>query len=324
MHLSATNEIPIIFLMGPTATGKTDLAIQIAKTMPVEIINVDSALIYKGMDIGTGKPSQTIMNEIPHHLVDIRDPSESYSVNEFCNDASQLIQEIQARNKIPLLVGGTFLYFYTLKYGISPLPTKNDTVRLELEKQRQTHGLEFLYDKLVQIDPELANRIHANDPQRILRALEIYYLTKQKPSELYQTWQTFLSDSQPIIEVGIIPQDRAFLHRRIEQRFLKMLEQGFIDEVKMLYQRSDLNLNFPALRCVGYRQIWQYLAGELPFEEMKQKAIVATRQLAKRQITWLRKFNEAHLFYHEHPQLLQQVLDLIIHEANVLVLPKAF
>lgn len=275
-----------IFLMGPTASGKTDIAISLSQQLPFEIISVDSALIYRGMDIGTAKPSKAELELTPHHLVDICDPAESYSVAEFRQDALQLMTKITQRGKIPLLVGGTMLYFKGILEGLSPLPSANAEVRAEIEADAKIHGWHYLHKKLNAIDHISARRINPNDSQRIERALEIFYLTGKTMTELNQ------QPSEPlpykILQFAIAPQERKTIHQRIEQRFYKMLELGFQQEVESLFQRSDLHLDLPSIRCVGYRQMWEFLQGCYSYDEMIYRGICATRQLAKRQITWLR------------------------------------
>ncbi|MGO4891272.1 tRNA (adenosine(37)-N6)-dimethylallyltransferase MiaA [Paraglaciecola sp.] len=275
-----------IFLMGPTASGKTALAIELCQHLPCEIISVDSALIYRGMDIGTAKPSAQELAMAPHRLIDILDPAQSYSVAEFRRDAIAAMDDISSRGKIPLLVGGTMMYFKALIDGLSPLPESDAMVRATIEKDAEQQGWQVLHERLKVIDPQSAQRIHPNDPQRLLRALEVYELTKQSMSELmmqksaplaYQTYQ-----------FSIAPADRKVLHMRIALRFEQMLQAGFQQEVEVLRQRTDLNLNLPSMRCVGYRQMWQYLDKEFDYDEMKERSIAATRQLAKRQLTWLR------------------------------------
>ncbi|STO54080.1 tRNA delta(2)-isopentenylpyrophosphate transferase [Canicola haemoglobinophilus] len=275
-----------IFLMGPTASGKTDLAIQLRQELPVEVISVDSALIYKGMDIGTAKPNAQELALAPHRLIDIKDPSESYSAAEFRHDALREMAEITQQGKIPLLVGGTMLYYKALLEGLSPLPSADEKVRLEIEQKAAQIGWAELHKELAKIDPISAQRINPNDSQRINRALEVFYLTGQSLTEL--TAQKGEEIPYNILQFAIAPQDRAILHQRIEQRFHKMIEQGFQQEVEKLYQRTDLHPDLPSIRCVGYRQMWEHLRGDYDKEEMIFRGICATRQLAKRQITWLR------------------------------------
>jgi len=275
-----------IFLMGPTASGKTDLAIKLAQQCHCEIISVDSALIYKGMDIGTAKPSNEELQLAPHALVDIIDPIESYSAGDFREDALRLMQEITKRGHTPLLVGGTMLYYKALVDGLSPLPSANPEVRAQIEKQALEKGWQFLHDQLHEIDPVSAARIHVNDPQRLARALEVYRISGKSLTELTQV----KSDPIPynIKQFAIAPAEKSLLHARIEQRFELMLGSGFEQEVRKLYQRGDLHLDLPSMRCVGYRQMWEYLQGTMDYEEMRFRGVVATRQLAKRQMTWLR------------------------------------
>lgn len=306
---------PVILLLGPTATGKTDLAIEFAKHIPSEIISVDSAMVYRGLNIGTGKPDASELKETKHHLIDIRDPSEPYSAAEFSLDAIHLIEDIRERGKIPLLVGGTMLYFRALLQGLSPLPSANKSVRAQLLKEAETTGWQAMHDRLKTLDPKAALRIHPNDPQRIQRALEIYEITGQAQSELWDSelWglennlsnppnlRKTVFDFSPLHIFVILPEDRALLHDRIAKRFHWMLKQGFMAEVEKLYrdiQAGELSMDLPALRSVGYRQALHYLAGDCTYDEMVNRAIAATRQLAKRQITWLRslfKFTETAL-----------------------------
>ena len=275
-----------IFLMGPTASGKTDLAIQLRQQLPVEVISVDSALIYRGMDIGTAKPSKAELALAPHRLIDICDPSESYSAANFRTDALREMQEISAQGKIPLLVGGTMLYYKALLEGLSPLPSADEKVRSEIEAKAALIGWGGLHQELSKIDPISAQRINPNDSQRINRALEVFYLTGKTLTEL--TAQKGEALPYDILQFAIAPEQREVLHLRIEQRFHKMIELGFQQEVEKLYRRSDLNENLPSIRCVGYRQMWEYLRGDYDHDEMVFRGICATRQLAKRQITWLR------------------------------------
>ena len=275
-----------IFLMGPTASGKTDLAIQLRQQLPVEVISVDSALIYRGMDIGTAKPSKAELALAPHRLINICDPAESYSAANFRTDALREMQEISAQGKIPLLVGGTMLYYKALLEGLSPLPSADEKVRSEIEAKAALVGWGGLHQELSKIDPISAQRINPNDSQRINRALEVFYLTGKTLTEL--TAQKGEALPYDILQFAIAPEQREVLHRRIEQRFHKMIELGFQQEVEKLYRRPDLNENLPSIRCVGYRQMWEYLRGDYDHDEMVFRGICATRQLAKRQITWLR------------------------------------
>lgn len=273
--------------MGATATGKTGLAVEIAKRFPVEIISVDSALIYRGMDIGTAKPGADILALVPHHLIDIIDPAENYSAWNFVEDANRLIDEIIKRGKIPLLVGGTMMYYHALEHGLNKLPVADAALRARLNQQASEIGWPAMHEKLVAVDALSASRIKPADSQRIQRALEVFEISGLPLSSLQQ--QESSGSKHEAHKIILRADDRALLHTRIEQRFLEMIEQGFIDEVSSLKLRSDLNLSLPSMRCVGYRQVWQFLEGNLNRDEMIYKSIVATRQLAKRQMTWLRK-----------------------------------
>ena len=282
-----TNTKPTaIFLMGPTASGKTDLAIKLRQTLPVEVISVDSALIYKGMDIGTAKPSKEELALAPHRLIDILDPAESYSAMNFREDALREMAEISAQGKIPLLVGGTMLYYKALIDGLSPLPNADEKVRSEIEAKAAQVGWAELHKELAKIDPVSAARINPNDSQRINRALEVFYLTGKSLTEL--TEQKGEGLPYNLLQFAIAPEDRAILHERIALRFQKMMELGFKEEVEKLFARPDLHLNLPSIRCVGYRQMWEHLQGDYDLDEAIYRGICATRQLAKRQITWLR------------------------------------
>jgi tRNA dimethylallyltransferase len=272
--------------MGPTAAGKTDLALDIANRFPVEIISVDSALVYRGMDIGTAKPEPEILSQYPHHLVNIIDPTDSYSVGAFRTDALKLMAEITARGKVPLLVGGTMLYFKALEHGLADLPTADMAIRGQLEYEAEQFGLAHLHERLTVVDPISAARIHINDPQRLQRALEVYEITGKSLTEL--TYAPACKLPYRIIKLILSPFDRAVLHQRIAQRYQTMVTKGFIDEVKALRRRKDCHTDLPSIRAVGYRQAWAHLSGEYDEEEMIEKAIIATRQMAKRQLTWLR------------------------------------
>lgn len=284
-------ELPhAIFLMGPTASGKTDLAIALTRALPCDIISVDSALIYRGMDIGTAKPSQAELAAAPHRLIDILDPAQSYSAADFRRDALREMADIAGRGRIPLLVGGTMLYFKALLEGLSPLPSADPEVRRQLEDEAARLGWQALHDELKRIDPVAGARIHPNDPQRLSRALEVYRISGKTLTELTQTQGEALP--YRVSQFAIAPEERGELHRRIELRFDLMLAGGFEQEVRQLYQRGDLTPDLPSIRCVGYRQMWDYLAGEVGYDEMRYRGIVATRQLAKRQMTWLRGWPE--------------------------------
>lgn len=279
----------IICVMGPTASGKTALAMRLAEHIPCEIVNVDSAQVYQGMDIGTAKPDAAMRQQIPHHLLDIVDPRESYSAGQFCKDANVAITEILARGHVPLLVGGTMLYFRALQFGLATLPSANSALRAKLTTELATLGLPALYQRLQQLDAIAAARINSNDQQRIQRALELYELTGQTPTQLYANQPQHDLPYQ-VLNIGLIPNDRQLLHDQIALRFEQMLEQGLVDEVQKLHSRADLHHDLPAIRSVGYRQVWQYLEAQISLTEMREQAIFATRQLAKRQLTWLRSW----------------------------------
>jgi tRNA dimethylallyltransferase len=272
--------------MGPTAAGKTDIAIALAEKYPVEIISVDSALVYKGMDIGTAKPSQDVLSNYPHHLVDIVEPNEPYSAGQFRDDALKLMADITARGKIPLLVGGTMLYFKSLQYGLADLPPADSVVREKLELEIQELGIEALHNRLKEIDPISAERIHVNDPQRLQRALEVFEISGKSLTELTQANVDHFD--YKVTKIIVSPFDRAILHKRIADRYMKMMNTGFVDEVRTLFGRDDCHANLPSIRAVGYRQAWSYLEGKYDYDEFVYRAIVATRQMAKRQLTWLR------------------------------------
>ncbi len=284
-----------IFLMGPTAAGKTALALELHDMFPMEIISVDSSQVYRGMDIGTAKPSHQEQERAPHRLIDIRDPAESYSAEEFCRDATREMESIAKQGKIPLLVGGTMFYFRALEFGLSDLPSADPEIRESLAAEAARVGWGALHRRLRAVDPESARRIHPNDAQRIQRALEIYEISGQSLSE----W-ALAKPKTPLpyrlIKIALWPQDRNTLHARIETRFHAMLKQGFIAEVEKLYARGDLQASMPSVRTVGYRQIWKYLTDKINYSEMTQQALAATRQLAKRQITWLRRYPGIRVF----------------------------
>lgn len=275
-----------IFLMGPTASGKTSLAMELCKALPCELVSVDSALVYKGMNIGTAKPTAAEQAAVPHRLIDLLDPIDAYSAADFRRDALAAMADITAAGRIPLLVGGTMLYFKALLEGLSPLPSADAAVRAEIEAQAQEQGWEALHRQLAEIDPVAAARIHPNDPQRVSRALEVYRISGSTLTELTQR----KGDPLPykVLQFAIAPRERAQLHKRIGERFRLMLEQGFEQEVRVLYERGDLHPDLPSIRCVGYRQMWDYLSGVVSYDEMIERGTAATRQLAKRQLTWLR------------------------------------
>ncbi|WP_341782012.1 tRNA (adenosine(37)-N6)-dimethylallyltransferase MiaA [Ectopseudomonas mendocina] len=294
---------PAIFLMGPTAAGKTDLALELARALPCDLISVDSALIYRGMDIGTAKPERAVLDEFPHALIDILDPAESYSAAEFRADALAAMAESTARGRIPLLVGGTMLYYKALLEGLADMPSADPAIRAELEARALAEGWEVLHCELAAVDPESAARIHPNDPQRLTRALEVYLVSGLSMTEHRRRQAAGNPDTgtsgggqlpYTVVQLAIAPAQRQILHDRIAQRFRAMLEQGFVEEVETLRSRSDLHAGLPSIRAVGYRQVWEYLDGELSRDEMVERGIIATRQLAKRQFTWLRGWDDLH------------------------------
>lgn len=281
--------LPIVFLLGPTAAGKTPLAIELVQQLPLSIISVDSAMVYKGMDIGTAKPSQEELQRAPHALIDMVDPAEAYSAGRFQEDALTEIERIHLQGKIPFLVGGTMMYFNILQRGLADLPVADEGIRAETESYAAQYGWPKLHEKLQAIDPKAAARIHPNDQQRIQRALEVYQLTGKTITELQTTSVSPLANYD-VHALSVAPAERSVLHERIAQRFEKMLAAGFKEEVESLYQRGDLHPGLAAIRSVGYYEVWQHLAGEMDLATCKEKAIAATRQLAKRQLTWLRSW----------------------------------
>ena len=303
-------KLPVLFLMGPTASGKTDLALNLFDYMDVEIISVDSALIYREMDIGTAKPDRATLAKYPHALVDILDPTEVYSASDFAEDARHLIDQAHAQGKLPVLVGGTILYFKALAEGLAKLPEANAEIRAEIEAQAEQEGWPSVHARLAQLDPASGERLGPNDQQRIQRALEVFLMTGRSIDSHWQEQQA-LELPWNVIPIALMPEDRAQLHQRIELRFNQMLEQGFEAEVIRLRERGDLNLNLPSMRCVGYRQMWQYLDGELDWQEMHHKGLVATRQLAKRQMTWLRSWQGAEVIDPLSGNLFKKTLALI-------------
>lgn len=308
--------LPVIFLMGPTATGKTDIAVSLFKQYPIDIISVDSAMVYKGMDIGTAKPSKELLNEVPHRLIDICEPDETYSAARFRVDALQNIEEIHSQNRIPLLVGGTGLYFRTLETGISDLPDADTKVRQRLELEAGEVGWEVMHSRLAEIDPDSAERIHPNDPQRIQRALEIYEISGRSMTDHYNNGAVSPFPFE-VIKIILNPGDRSILHERIKHRFLKMLDDGFIEEVRTFHKDDRFSGSLPAMRMVGYRQIWNYLDGEINYEEMVERGIVATRQLAKRQMTWLRKEENGIWLDSDEPGLVDKIQGILCEKAHL-------
>ncbi len=301
---------PAIFLMGPTASGKTGVAVELAQRLPVELISVDSALVYRDMNIGTAKPDAATLARAPHHLIDIIAPTEAYSAAAFRHDALRLMADITQRGKIPLLVGGTMLYFKALREGLSVLPQADPAVRAALDAEIAQHGIRHLHRQLVLVDAETAARLAPNDTQRIQRALEIYRLTGQPMSVLLRQ-QTRHELPYRILPIALVPSERAQLHARIAARFKNMLEHGLLEELRALRSKYPLHPGLPSMRCVGYRQAWQHLEGEIGEAELLDKGIAATRQLAKRQLTWLRSMPDNIELDCLAPCLAQTVLDAL-------------
>lgn len=295
--------------MGPTASGKTNLAIDLLTYLEFEIVSVDSALIYRGMDIGTAKPSKLILNQAPHRLIDTHDPSEIYSAAEFRTDAINVIEEIINKGCTPLLVGGTMLYFHVLQQGIANLPPANQLVREQLKKELKDFGLKKLHERLSIVDRIAAQRIHPNDPQRILRALEVAMVSGKTLTELQ--YSPTRSSPYFFINIALLPDDRTWLHEAITNRFQAMLDLGFVEEVEKLFKRDDLHANLPAIRTVGYRQIWNYLLNNISYTEMQDLTLIATRQLAKRQLTWLRSWPELNTFASNNKENVKKIIELI-------------
>lgn len=283
-------EFDALLIAGPTASGKSGLALRLAELMPAELISVDSAQVFRGFDIGSAKPSVSLRERVPHHLIDIRDPEEIYSAGEFVTDALQAIEAVRARGRLPILVGGTMLYFNALIRGIAKLPTAHPDIRRAIDEQAATRGWPAMHAELVAVDPAAASKIHPNDAQRIQRALEVYRASGRPISE----WQrdTTARHAWRFARLALVPSDRAWLHERIEQRFRQMMNEGFLEEVRSLRARPTLSSAAPSLRAVGYRQMWAHLAGETDLETAVGRAVVATRQLAKRQLTWIHADSE--------------------------------
>lgn len=309
--MSGARELPVVFIMGPTASGKSGLAMQLARQQPCEIISVDSAQVYRGMDIGSAKPSAAERAEVPHHLLDILDPAQSYSAAQFREDALRLIAEISARGRTPLLVGGTFLYFRALTEGLSDLPSADPVIRQRIEQRAQEQGWPALHAELALRDPETAARLHPNDQQRIQRALEIIELSGRPLSELHRQPKSDPGLQGRVIKIALHPLERAVLHQRIADRFHQMMQQGFLQEVQALHVRGDLHADLPSIRSVGYRQLWDHLQGECDLPTAIERGIAATRQFAKRQITWLRSEKDVHVFDPDDVQLLQRIRHLL-------------
>jgi tRNA dimethylallyltransferase len=301
---------PAIFLMGPTASGKTGVAVELVRRLPLEIISVDSALVYRGMDIGTAKPGPEILSIAPHRLIDIRDPAGSYSAAEFRADALAAMAEISAMGRVPLLVGGTFLYFRALEQGLSDMPAAAPEIRARLEAEARHKGLEYLHARLSRVDPVSAARIHVTDPQRILRALEVNEQTGRPMSEFHARGRDAALPYR-LLKLVLLPQDRAVLHARIAARFRAMLAGGLVEEVRRLFLRGDLTPELPAMRAVGYRQVWAHLAGEFGREELPERAIAATRQYARRQLTWLRGESELEHYPADDLMIAERIVDRV-------------
>ncbi len=302
-----TQKPAAVFIMGPTASGKTDLAIELVKRYPFEIISVDSALVYKDMNIGTAKPSPEELKIAPHRLINFLDPSQTYSTARFRKDALAAMADIQSQGKIPLLVGGTMLYHRSLLYGLSELPKADKAIRRRLEVEAELKGAEFMHQKLMAIDPLAANKIHPNDPQRVQRALEVYEISGKPMTQLQQESQAEALDCD-VYKVIVAPESRELLRERIAIRFKKMIDEGFIEEVEQLFARGDLDLSVPSMRAVGYRQVWEYLEGKTDKQQMIERGITITRQFAKRQMTWLRREQDAVWIATEENNILEQAV----------------
>lgn len=306
-------DLRILTIVGPTGSGKTKLAIELVRQFPCDIISVDSAMVYRGMDIGTAKPTPEEQQIAPHRLIDIRDPREAYSAGQFRDDAVKEIEDILSHDRIPLLVGGTMLYFKALQQGLAELPTADSEIRQKISQEAAAIGWQELHKKLTKIDPQSAERINPNDAQRIQRALEVYELTGHTMTELFAKENII---PYQFLNVAIAPSDRSVLYERIEKRFKQMLKAGFIEEVEkirnQILKSSNPHILPPSQRAVGYRQIWQYLAGELTKEEMQEKAIIASRQLAKRQLTWLRSWPDLQWFDSEDKNLMSKINEIVL------------
>lgn len=306
---------PAIFLMGPTASGKTALALDLVSRFPCDIISVDSALVYRDMDIGTAKPGVGLLQQAPHRLIDMLDPSEPYSAAAFREDALREMADITRQGRIPLLVGGTMMYFKFLRDGAADLPQADEGVRKRLLEEANKHGWPHMHQRLAKVDPVAAERLKPMDSQRIQRALEVYEISEKT---LTQHWEEQNHQSLPyhVVNLAVCPQERSVLHERIALRFHQMLQEGFLEEVQRLYDRGDLNVSMPSVRAVGYRQAWDYLSGDIDYDTMVERGIIATRQLAKRQITWLRRWDDLHWLESGSPKLLDNALKIL--EANAI------
>ncbi|ATH98756.1 MULTISPECIES: tRNA (adenosine(37)-N6)-dimethylallyltransferase MiaA [Alcaligenes] len=302
------NDLPILCLAGPTASGKSASTHILAQHWPIEVIVMDSATIYRDMDIGTAKPSAEEQAAILHHLLDIRDPAESYSAAEFATDATRLIQEIRARGHYPVLCGGTMLYYKALREGLNDLPQADPAIRQQLDERAQEIGWPGMHEELTRIDPVTAARLAPRDSQRIQRALEIFHISGKTMSDWLKDKAQPQEGSHQYVTMSLEPEDRSWLHKRIAVRYHDMIEQGLLQEVEKLYQRPDLHPGLPSIRCVGYRQLWSYLDGEVSLDLAIEQAIAATRQLAKRQLTWLRSEPERQQFNCQNPQAAEQIV----------------
>lgn len=310
--MSCSTEIskPTVFIiMGPTASGKTALGVQLAQELNGEIISVDSALVYKGMDIGTAKPDEQEQQGIPHHLIDIIDPKERFSAGEFCNKTRALIADIHRRGKTPILVGGTMLYFHALLEGMAVLPEADAEIRNKIDAQAKLLGWKAMHAELRIIDPDAAARIHFNDPQRIQRALEVFHVSGRTQTDWLKQQQTIELPFTPL-KFSIAPRERSVLHQKIALRFEQMLQLGLLEEVRGFYERGDLDLSMPSMRSVGYRQVWNYFDGVYDIDEMRERSIIATRQLAKRQFTWLRKQADSYGLESDDNLALNKILEI--------------
>jgi tRNA dimethylallyltransferase len=310
--VSNTAAVECVCITGPTACGKTDLALALAERVPLEVISMDSAMVYRGLDIGTAKPSPEIRSAVPHHLVDLLDPTESYSAGRFAQDASRAISEIRARGRLPLLVGGTLLYLRALRDGLSALPRADRAVRAELDREAEQHGWSSLHERLQRVDPAAARRIAPSDRQRIQRALEVHTLTGRPITELQAAGRR--AHRGPIVVLALVPENRSELAARIERRFDAMVALGFVAEVERLRARDELRPDLPAMRAVGYRQLWAHLDGHFGWDEARSKAIIATRQYAKRQLTWLRGDPNCEVWPALAPGLVERCLDRLSKE----------
>ena len=296
--------------MGPTASGKTSLAVELVKHLPLEIVSVDSAMVYRGMDIGTAKPTREVLEIAPHRLIDICDPTESYSAGRFRRDAMTAIEEIRENNRIPILVGGTGLYFRSLEQGFSDLPSTDPALRTRLTQMMRERGSPALHAELSRVDPVSAERLHPNDSQRIQRALEVYEITKT-PLSVFIAEGRLGALPHKVIKLALAPSDRRIIRERTRQRFIRMLDNGLVDEVRGFFKQENMHESLTSMRMVGYRQVWSYLADCLSYSEMQERAVIATRQLAKRQLTWLRTEDNTTWFDSSRPDIAQVVIEFL-------------